>query len=237
MNVKFPAHQQPNCWCEPCICLHHLWRLFLNNERTAIYKHIINKLTFIFNSHHGAVGQQPGCIHNLGRTTDIYSAASFSISELQRYHSTTTQTTTKPWKPARYAVSTCSYNVRFKVLTSALLSFKSSRMWRCICSHRYVVLDVTKDNRVFIYRVKQSKTKKNLHCLTMQINTLPAVEIWGMTHPMTQCKDPQNMNFQDHHMMALWWTKILFFSEALMYLIHNSQYSSTYHSTSTTQIQ
>lgn len=171
MNVKFPAHQQPNCWCEPCICLHHLWRLFLNNERTAICKYIINKLTFMFNSRHGEAGQQPRRVYNLGRTTDIYSAASFSISELERYHSTTTQTITKPWKPARYDVSTCSYNVRFKVLTSALLNFKSSTMWR-VCSHRYVVSDVTKDNSVFIYRVKQSKTKKiytvwlriSIHC-------------------------------------------------------------------------
>jgi len=159
MNVKFPAHQQPNCWCEPRICLHHLWRLFLNNERTAIYKYVINKLTFIFNLHHGAAGQQPHRNYNLGRTTDIHSAASFSISELQRYHSTT-QITTKPWKPARYDVSTCSYNVRFKVLTSALPSYKSSRMWCCVHSHRHVVSDVTKDNSVFIYRVKQSKTKK-----------------------------------------------------------------------------
>jgi hypothetical protein len=158
MNVKFPAHQQPNCWCEPCICLHYLWRLFLNNERTAIYKHIINKLTFMFNSHHGAAGQQPRCIYNLGRTSNIYSAASFTISELQGNHNTM-QTITKPCKPATYDVWTCSYNVRFKVLTSELQSFKSSRMWR-VCSHRYVVSNVTKDNNVFIFRVKQSKTKK-----------------------------------------------------------------------------
>jgi hypothetical protein len=127
------------------------WIFFVNK---------INKLTFMFNSHHGAVGWQPRYIYNLGWTTDIYSAASLSISELQGYHSTTTQTTTKPWKTARYDVSTCSYNVRFKVLTSVLLSFKSSRMWHCVCSHRYVVSDVTKDNSVFIYRVKQSNTKK-----------------------------------------------------------------------------
>jgi len=66
---------------------------------------------------------------------------------------------TKPWKPLDMTYQHGVYNVRSKVLTSALLSFKSSRMW-CAYSHRYVVSDVTKDNSVFIYRVKQSKMKK-----------------------------------------------------------------------------
>jgi len=44
----------------------------------------------MFYSRHDATGQQPRCIYNLGRTTDIYSAASFSISKLQGYHRTTT---------------------------------------------------------------------------------------------------------------------------------------------------
>jgi hypothetical protein len=43
----------------------------------------------MFNSRHGAAGQKPRRIYSLGRTTDIHSAASFSISELQGYHSTT----------------------------------------------------------------------------------------------------------------------------------------------------
>lgn len=230
MNVKFPAHQQPNCWCEPCICLHHLWRLFLNNECTAIYKQIFKKLMFMFNSRHGAEVQQPLCIYIPGRTTDTYSTASFSVSELLWYHSTTTQTMTKPWMPARHEVSIRSYNVKRKVLTSALLRFKSSRMRSCVTGYVLVGMQY-----LMLQRIKMSSSEgynsprqSKFICLTKQINELQTSEIWRMT----RCNDPQNLNFHDHQIMALWVTKTLFFSEASMYLIHNSQFSSTYHSNS-----
>jgi hypothetical protein len=44
VNIKFATHQQPNRRCKPCVCLHHLWRLPLDNERTAIHQQIFRDL-------------------------------------------------------------------------------------------------------------------------------------------------------------------------------------------------
>jgi len=75
---------------------------------------------------------------------------------------------------------------RFEVLTAVLLKIQVF-WWRCAVGR--VILDVSNDGGVDIFRIKQSKTLK--------LKTLQTFKTTGNTHPTLQHNMPERLKLRD----------------------------------------